>query len=163
MYYGEIKHYDIANGEGVRVSLFVSGCRNHCEGCFQPETWDFKYGQPFTKEVMCELYGELANPYIDGLSILGGDPFEPENESELTPFLRKLKSAMPTKTVWVYTGYLYEDLKDHEMMQYIDVLVDGRFEIERRNISLRFRGSENQRILDVKRSLAEGVPVLYME
>lgn len=162
MNYGQIKYYDIANGEGVRVSLFVSGCRNHCKGCFQPETWDFNYGKPFTREVQCMLYGEIASPHISGISILGGDPFEPENEKKLVPFLCKLKSAMPSKTVWVYTGYLYENLSHHEMMEYIDVLVDGKFEEDKKDISLAFRGSSNQRIIDVPASLRVGLPVELM-
>ena len=166
MNYGAIKNCDIANGSGVRVSLFVSGCRNHCPGCFQPETWNFAYGQPFTGETEEELLRLLKPGYINGLTLLGGDPFEPENQCALLPFLRKVRAAYPEKDVWAYTGYTWEQLTSGvhrvrlpetvEMLNLIDILVDGPFVQEKKNIRLHFRGSENQRFIDVKRSLASG-------
>ena len=166
MNYGTIKNCDIANGEGVRVSLFVSGCRNHCPGCFQPETWDFRCGQPFKTETEEELLRLLEPSYINGLTLLGGDPFEPENQRALLPFLRKMKAALPRKTVWAYTGYTLEQLTsgEHrvslpettELLSMIDVLVDGPFIEAKKDIRLRFRGSSNQRVIDVQRSIAAG-------
>ena len=161
MNYGAIKRFDIADGEGVRVSLFVSGCRNRCKGCFQPETWDFSYGNPFTPAVEDELLEALKPPFIAGLTVLGGEPFEEENQLCLTPFLRRVKEAFPQKTIWCYTGYIYErDLLPpaadkhtavtEEMLSYIDVLVDGPYIESLRDISLAFRGSRNQRILRLK-------------
>ena len=164
MNYGAIKNCDIANGEGVRVSLFVSGCRNHCPGCFQPETWDFDYGQPFTAETESELLRLLKPRYINGLTLLGGDPFEPENQRALLPFLRRMKGALPGKTVWAYTGYTWEQLTsgEHrvslpetmELLSLIDVLVDGPFVEMKKDIRLRFRGSANQRVINVQNSIA---------
>ena len=166
MNYGTIKNCDIANGEGVRVSLFVSGCRNHCPGCFQPETWDFRCGQPFKTETAEELLRLLEPSYINGLTLLGGDPFEPENQCALLPFLRKMKATLPRKTVWAYTGYTWEQLTsgEHrvslpetmELLSMIDVLVDGLFIEAKKDIRLRFRGSSNQRVIDVQRSIAAG-------
>lgn len=164
MYYGNIKKTDIADGDGVRVSLFVSGCRNCCKGCFQPETWDFKYGTEFTKETENQILEFLRPSYISGLTVLGGEPFEEENQRILAPFLRKVKETYPSKTIWCYTGYvlekdlLPEDGRKHceatgEMLKYIDILVDGPFIEEQKNISLKFRGSENQRILKLKKIL----------
>ena len=161
MYYGNIKKTDIADGDGVRVSLFVSGCRNCCKGCFQPETWDFKYGTEFTQETENQILEFLRPSYISGLTVLGGEPFEEENQRILAPFLRKVKETYPSKTIWCYTGYvlekdlLPEDGRKHceatgEMLKYIDILVDGPFIEEQKNISLKFRGSENQRILKLK-------------
>ena len=160
MKYGAIKKIDIANGLGVRVSLFVSGCRNHCDGCFQPETWDFEYGQPFTKEVEEEILEALRPSWIQGLSILGGEPMEPENENVLLPFIKRLKETYPKKDIWLYSGYTYEELKGRKLLQYVDVLVDGRFEEKLRDPSLAFRGSSNQRILNVPASLKAGFAVL---
>lgn len=170
MYYGEIKNCDIANGVGVRVSIFVSGCRNHCPGCFQPETWNFKYGSPYTKETEKEILDMLKPGYIDGLTLLGGDPFEPENQSALIPLLREFHRLYPQKNVWAFTGYLFEDLtagKEHpcceytkEMLSLIDVLVDGPYKEDLHDISLQFRGSSNQRIIDVKKSLEEGKVII---
>ena len=164
MYYGNIKKTDIADGDGVRVSLFVSGCRNCCRGCFQPETWDFKYGTEFTQETENQILEFLRPSYISGLTVLGGEPFEEENQRILAPFLRKVKETYPSKTIWCYTGYvlekdlLPEDGRKHceatgEMLKYIDILVDGPFIEEQKNISLKFRGSENQRILKLKEIL----------
>ena len=168
MYYGEIKNCDIANGIGVRVTLFVSGCTNRCPGCFQPETWDFDYGQPFTAETEEKLLQMLAPSYINGLTLLGGDPFEPDNQRALTPFLHRVRERYPKKTIWAFTGFLYEDLAagkvglhSRALLGELDVLADGPFVLEKKNISLRFRGSENQRILDVPASLRAGRAVLW--
>ena len=141
MNYGAIKKNDIANGIGVRVSLFVSGCRNHCDGCFQPQTWDFDYGLPFTKEREEEILKALRPSWIQGLSILGGEPMEPENENVLLPFIKRVKETYPKKDIWLYSGYTYEELKGRKILQYVDVLVDGRFEEKLRDPSLAFRGS----------------------
>ena len=172
MNYGEIKNFDIANGEGVRVSLFVSGCTHHCKNCFNPETWNFDYGQPFTEETEQKLLKELAPDYINGLSLLGGEPFEPANQAALLPFLKRFKAMYPDKTVWCYSGYLFDkellgesrarcEYTD-EMLSLIDVLVDGEFVQELYNISLQFRGSSNQRIIDVQKSLSEGRVIEYV-
>ena len=161
MYYGAIKENDIANGPGVRVSLFVSGCRNRCKGCFQPETWNFEYGERYTFRTTDEILDALELNHITGLSILGGDPMEPENVDCITRLSRGVKGFYPDKTIWVYTGYLYEDLKDLEIMEYIDVLVDGPFIEDLKDISLQFRGSSNQRIIDVKETRKRGEIVLW--
>ncbi|MCR5054098.1 MAG: anaerobic ribonucleoside-triphosphate reductase activating protein [Lachnospiraceae bacterium] len=161
MNYGNIKYYDIANGEGVRTTLFVSGCTHHCKGCFQPETWDFNYGQEFTVDTVYEIVKSLEPDYIAGLTVLGGEPFEPENQKALVGLLRTVKERYPAKTIWCYTGYTYEtdilseDGKAHceatsDMLKYIDVLVDGEFIEAKKDISLRFRGSSNQRIIELK-------------
>ena len=166
MNYGEIKNYDIANGEGVRVSLFVSGCTHHCKNCFNPETWSFEYGKPFTKETEDYIIECLSPDYIDGLSLLGGEPFEPQNQEALLPFLRRVKNELPNKNIWCYTGYLFDsellsesrarcEFTD-EMLSLIDVLVDGEFVQALHDISLAFRGSSNQRIIDVQKSLETG-------
>ncbi len=152
MNYGRINKNDIANGPGVRVSLFVSGCRNHCKGCFQPETWDFNYGEEFTLKTFLEIDNALDFEHITGLTILGGDPFEPENIEIVTELCRLVHINNRGKTIWIYTGYLYEDLKDLEIMNYIDVLVDGPFMENLKDISLQFRGSSNQRIIDIPRT-----------
>ncbi len=171
MYYGSIEDCDIANGEGVRVTLFVSGCTNHCEGCFQPQTWDFHYGEEFTKETEDKLIEMLGKGYIDGLTVLGGEPFEPENQECLLPFLKRVKAEYPGKNIWVFTGFTYELLKTEgshprcactdEMLSLIDILVDGRFVLAKKNISLQFRGSENQRVIDVPKTLAAGEVVIW--
>ena len=172
MYYGEIKNFDIANGEGVRVSLFVSGCTHHCKNCFNPETWNFDFGQPFTEETEELILKELAPDYINGLSLLGGEPFEPSNQAVLLPFLRRVKELFPNKTIWCYSGYLFDKELlsesrarcEHtdEMLSLIDVLVDGEFMQELYSITLQFRGSSNQRIIDVKKSLQSGKVVEYV-
>lgn len=172
MNYAEIKDFDIANGEGVRVSLFVSGCTHHCKNCFNRETWDFGYGKPFTAEVEDGIIEMLRPDYISGLSLLGGEPFEPSNQEVLLPFLRRVRKLYPDKTIWCYTGYLFDkDLLSEsrarcvftdEMLSLIDVLIDGEFVQELYNISLQFRGSSNQRIIDVKKSLASGTVVDYI-
>lgn len=150
MNYNVVKKTDIANGPGVRVSLFVSGCRNRCKGCFQPETWDFGYGKPFTKKTESELFRTLRPSWIQGLSILGGDPMEPENRNALLPFLKRLKLWMPEKDVWIYTGYRYEELEGLSILEYVDVLVDGPFMEEQKEAGLLFRGSRNQRLLIIE-------------
>lgn len=171
MNYGEIKKYDIANGEGVRVSLFVSGCTHHCKNCFNFETWDFNYGKPFTKETEDEIIDSLSHDYIDGLTLIGGEPFEPQNQRALLPFVKKVKEKYPNKTVWCYSGYLFDkellgesrarcECTD-EMLGLIDVLVDGEFKQDLYDISLSFRGSSNQHIIDVPKSLKTGKIVLY--
>ncbi len=171
MHYGNIKKFDIADGIGVRVSLFVSGCTHHCPGCFQPETWDFNYGELFTVGTENEIIEALSPEYIDGLTILGGEPFEPQNQEVLLPFIKKVKKLFPEKTIWVYSGYTLEELLSpsrarceftDEILSLIDVLVDGEFKQELKNISLQFRGSLNQRIIDVKKTLQNGEIVLYL-
>lgn len=170
MHYGNIKKLDIANGDGVRVTLFVSGCRNHCKGCFQPETWDFAYGEPFTADTVETILEALAPSYVEGLTLLGGEPFEPENQRELTQLLQRVKQRYPQKNVWCFSGYTLEEILSNghphcevtaEMLSMIDVLVDGRFVEEQKDISLKFRGSGNQRILDVRRSLQAGHAIAY--
>ena len=173
MHYGEIKNCDIANGEGVRISLFVSGCTNHCENCFQPQTWDFNYGIPFTKETEDELLCLLAPDYINGLTLLGGGPFEPDNQRALLPFLHRVRQELPQKNIWSFTGFTWEELHTpgsyprcevtDELLSLLDVLVDGRFVEALHDISLRFRGSSNQRIIDVRKTLASGTLTLWDE
>ena len=160
MHYGAIKKTDIANGSGVRVSLFVSGCRNHCKGCFQPQTWDFEYGQPFTKDTEDEIIKALCPSWIQGFSILGGEPMEPENQKTLLPFIKRIRQKYSDKDIWLYSGYVYEEIKGFELLQYVDVLVDGPFMEEMKDPSLAFRGSRNQRILNVPESLKAGKAVL---
>lgn len=163
MNYAKIKKIDIANGPGVRVSLFVSGCRNHCKGCFNPETWDFNYGKPFTMRVIDEILEALAPEHIAGLTVLGGDPMEPENIIGVDALCRAVKEKYPDKTIWIYTGYVYERLKNVvNVMDYIDVLVDGPFIEGLKDISLRFRGSSNQRIIDIPATRASGEVVEVM-
>ena len=171
MNYCGIKKCDIANGQGVRVTLFVSGCTHHCKGCFQPETWDFGYGDAFTEDVEKEIMEYLAPDYIKGLTLLGGEPFEPENQRVLVKFIKKVREAYPQKSIWCYTGYLLDEelLKPSrarcevtdEMLSYIDVLVDGEFVLEKKNISLKFCGSENQRLIDLVPTLEKGEIVLW--
>lgn len=173
MNYAEIKRTDIANGEGVRVSLFVSGCRRHCKNCFNQIAWDFDYGNPFTEEVEESIIESLSPGYIRGLTLLGGDPFEPENQRALVPFLEKVRARLPQKDIWCFTGYTFspdghirEKQADCEVtakfLSMLDVLVDGRFVEELKDIRLTFRGSSNQRVIDVKRSLESGSIVLYL-
>lgn len=172
MNYAEIKTHDIANGEGVRVSLFVSGCTHHCKNCFNEIAWDFGYGKPFSEETESFLMNALAPDYIAGLSLLGGEPFEPQNQRGLLPFIERFKKQFPQKSIWCYTGYTYEKgrLKEErancevteKLLSYLDVLVDGRFVEELKDIRLKFRGSSNQRVIDVKRSLEHNSTVLYL-
>ena len=172
MNYGEIKKTDIANGEGVRVSLFVSGCRRHCKNCFNKVTWDFGYGKPFTEETQKELLDALAPAHIAGLTLLGGDPMEPENQRALLPFVKRVRRELPQKTIWCYTGYTFREgaLEEQEancevtkeLISLLDVLVDGRFIEELKDIRLVFRGSSNQRVIDVQNTLKSGNVVLYL-
>ena len=147
MYYGTIRKVDVANGPGVRVSLFVSGCRNHCRGCFNPEAWDFHFGKPFTNETEDVIIEALRPSWIQGLSILGGDPFEEENENELIPFVKRVKKELPDKDIWIYSGYTFDELEGRELLRYADVLVDGPFIEDEKDAGLAFRGSRNQRII----------------
>ena len=173
MNYATIKYYDIANGPGVRVSLYVSGCRNHCKGCFNPATWDFKYGEPFTEDVIQKIFKGLEPDYIKGFSLLGGDPFEPENQLALVDFMERLKKQFPDKSVWAWTGYNFEaDLLAGKkgdidvtmrILKCLDVLVDGRFVEDLKNPDLLFRGSSNQRVILVKPSLEKDEVVLWDE
>lgn len=173
MHYGNIKMYDIADGEGCRVTLFVSGCTNCCEGCFQKETWDFCYGREYTQETEDHILELLNNENIQGLTLLGGEPFEPENQRELVKLLRRVRKELPEKDIWSYTGFvlekdLLEGQRKHtevtdEMLSYLDVLVDGPFVLSKKNISLYFRGSENQRVIDMCKTRKEKQIVLYHE
>ena len=168
MNYATIKNCDIANGPGVRVSLFVSGCTHRCPGCFNEVAWDFDYGQPFTEETIESLLDMLRPSYIRGLTLLGGEPFEPRNQADVVKLLRRIKAELPEKSIWAFSGYLFEkdmlsgrigDLTEY--LSCLDVLVDGPFVQAKKNLNLRFRGSENQRIIDVKASLAEGRTILW--
>lgn len=173
MNYAAIKRRDIANGTGVRVSLFVSGCTHHCKGCFNEEAQDFHYGQPFTREVEDRLLEDLSPSFVNGLTLLGGEPFEPENQRALLPFLRRVRECLPEKDIWAYSGYGYErDLLGEsrarceatdQLLSLIDVLVDGEFVEELKDISLRFRGSSNQRLIDLPKSRAAGHVVLWSD
>jgi len=165
MNYAVIKKFDIANGPGVRVSLFVSGCRHHCKNCFNKEAWDFKYGNPFTDDTADEIINALKPSHIQGFSLLGGEPFEPENQPELATLLERIKKELPQKDIWCYSGFLFEDIHGgkvgecntaNKMLSNIDVLVDGKFVEELKGADLIFRGSSNQRIIDVKKSLENG-------
>ena len=166
MNYADIKYCDVANGKGVRVSLFVSGCTHYCKGCFNEEAWNYYYGKPFTEDTIQQVIGYLDKPYIAGLSLLGGEPFEHVNQQGLLPLLREVKKRFPDKNVWCYTGYDFEkDIlnvmakkwqETEEMLSYIDILVDGEFVEELKNPSLQFKGSSNQRIIEVQPSLAAG-------
>ena len=170
MNYAKINKNDIANGIGIRVTLFVSGCTHFCKGCFNQEAWDFEFGEPFTEAVQNELLEALNHSYISGLTLLGGEPMEPQNQRALLPFLKALKEKYPQKTVWCYSGYTLEELTGNsrarcevtdEMLSLIDVLVDGEFVEELKDISLRFRGSANQRLIDLKATLENGEVVLW--
>ena len=170
MYYSVIKNCDIANGPGVRVVLFVSGCRHHCPGCFQPQTWDFSYGQPFTQDTVDELLRLLQPDYIAGLTLLGGEPMEPENQPVLLDLVRQVKAAYPEKNIWCFSGYLYDDLAagkigdgavTRALLGLVDVLVDGEFVLAKKKLQLRFRGSENQRLIDLRKTEQAGHVVLW--
>lgn len=170
MNYGQVFYADTANGIGARISLFVSGCTHHCPGCFNEETWDFNFGDPFTREVEDDIIEHLRPSYIDGLSLLGGEPMEAQNQRALLPFLERVKHEVPHATVWIYSGYTFEELLDTEnrrchteatrrILELADILVDGKFILAEKDMKLRFRGSRNQRILELKESLKENRPV----
>ena len=172
MYYGAIKKSDIANGEGIRVSLFVSGCRNRCPGCFQPETWDFTYGKHFDRHAAEEIFSALDNPSVRGITILGGEPLEPENQPEVLALIREVKDRFPGKTVWLYTGATYEQLAAEadnryntenikEILSLVDILVDGPYIENEKSLGLRFRGSKNQRVIDMNSTRKEGRVVIW--
>lgn len=171
MHYGTLKTCDIANGPGVRVSLFVSGCRNCCPHCFQKETWDFEYGTPFTQDTIDDILNFLAPNHIQGLTILGGEPMEPSNQEGLIPLVTQVRAQFPEKPIWCYSGYTYEDLtatSGHPvtihtpyLLEKIDVLVDGRFIEHEKDITLRFRGSKNQRLIDLHATKKQGELVLW--
>ena len=171
MFYANIKNYDIANGLGVRVSLFVSGCTHHCKGCFNEEAWDFSYGKEFTKEVEDQILKMLEPSYIKGLTLLGGEPMEKVNQRALLPFIKRYKEMYPDKNLWCFTGYTLEEdlLKESrarcevtdELLSYIDVLVDGEFILEKLDIALKFRGSDNQRIINLPETLKQGKTILF--
>jgi len=174
MYYGAIKKNDVADGPGVRVALFVSGCTHHCEGCFQPETWNFEYGNVYTDKVTDEIIEAMKPAYISGFTLLGGEPFEPVNQRELVKVLHRIRDTYPNKNIWCFSGYLYDELSGQiegtgrarcevtdEMLSMIDVLVDGEFELAKRSLMLKFRGSENQRLIDLRKTEEEGQVVLW--
>ena len=170
MNYAIIKNCDIANGPGVRISLFVSGCTHHCKGCFNEVAWDFDYGEPFTEQTIQKILELMKPNYIQGLTLLGGEPFEPQNQLPLVKLLRAVKKAYPHKSIWAFSGYLFEKITSHtlgdwpvteEFLSYLDVLVDGPFVEEKKNLSLRFRGSENQRLIDMPSTLRNGKVVLW--
>ena len=166
MHYGEIKERDIANGIGVRVSLFVSGCTNRCEGCFNKQTWDFNFGEPYTKKTQDKIIELLKPDFVTGLTLLGGEPFEPKNQEELLKLTNRVKNELPQKNIWCYTGFTLERLLNEEdychspftleLLDNIDVLVDGKFEENKKNIRLKFRGSENQRLIDMNKTRSMG-------
>lgn len=170
MNYAAIKKCDIANGPGVRVSLFVSGCTHHCAGCFQPETWDFDYGEPFTEAVKDKILSLLQPDYIEGLTLLGGEPFEPDNQAALVELTAAVRERLPKKTIWAFSGYTLPQLEARTgetgavtrlLLSHLDVLVDGPFIEAKKNLSLRFRGSENQRLIDLRKSGEEGKVILW--
>lgn len=173
MNYAKINDYDIANGIGVRVSLFVSGCTHHCKGCFNPETWDFCYGQKFTEETEEHILHALQPDYIKGLTLLGGEPFEKANQKDLCHLIKRVKQTFPNKNIWCYSGYLFDqDLCEggkvfteytKDMLKNIDVLVDGEFVLELKNLKLKFRGSSNQRIIDIQKSIKENKVILIAD
>lgn len=171
MNYGQVFYADTANGIGCRVSLFVSGCTHHCAECFNQETWDFKYGVPFDRDAEDDIIENLKPMYIDGLSLLGGEPMEIENQKVLRPFLERVKAESPHSTVWIYSGYTWEELRDpqnrrchsedtEKILAIADVLVDGKFERDKKDLTLLFRGSSNQRVIDVQKSLKAGEVIL---
>lgn len=170
MNYATIKWHDVSNGPGVRVSLYVSGCRNKCKNCFNPETWDFAYGQPFDGAVQAKILETLAPAYMNGLTVLGGEPMEPENQADLLPFLRHYKTRYPDKPLWLFTGYTLEELQpggirctEHTegILELLDILVDGRFVEELKDLKLRFRGSSNQRLIDMNKTRMNGEVTIW--
>jgi anaerobic ribonucleoside-triphosphate reductase activating protein len=173
LHYATIKNCDIANGPGVRISLFVSGCTHRCKGCFNEVAWDFEYGEPFTQETVDYILSLLAPSYVKGLTLLGGEPFEPQNQPALVDLLRQVKAKYPEKSIWAFSGYLFDRdmlsgrLGDsavlNEFLGYLDVLVDGPFVESKKDLTLRFRGSSNQRLIDVPASLSSGTVVLWQD
>lgn len=175
MNYATIKWTDIANGEGVRISLFVSGCTHHCKNCFNQVAWDFSYGNVFDEETQARIFEGLKSGYIAGLSLLGGEPLEPQNQEALYPFVKRVRERFPNKTIWCYTGFVLDEktgvltnvakntLYTQRLISLFDVLVDGPFVEELKDIRLKFRGSSNQRVIDVKKTLASNQVVLYLE
>ena len=162
MHYATIKQFDVANGPGIRVSLFVSGCNHKCKGCFNQEAWDFEYGSPFTQETIETILTYLEPDYIAGFTLLGGEPLEPSNQEALLPLLKLIKNKFPSKTIWCYTGYDYVlDELNKELLSYIDILVDGKFVEELKNLQLKFKGSSNQRMIHVQESLNSGKLILW--
>ena len=171
MNYADIKKADVANGLGVRVSVFVSGCNHHCKNCFNQEAWDFNYGKEFTQKEIDKVIEELDHPYVSGLSLLGGEPLEHTNQKGLLPLVKKVKEKFPDKNIWCYTGYTFDkDVVDRmcktweetpELLSYLDVIVDGKFEEDKKDLKLRFRGSSNQRVIDVQKSLKAKKTVLF--
>jgi len=171
MNYATIKETDIANGTGVRVSIFVSGCTHHCKECFNPEAWDFNYGEPYTEEVEKKILDACNHSYINGLSLLGGEPMHPANVETVAKLAKRFKELYPDKTIWCYSGYTLEELVQRQdssgynnsttqLLHLLDVLVDGKFEIEKKDLSLKFRGSSNQRVIDMNKTNATGKVVL---
>ncbi len=170
MHIGEIITADSANGLGIRVSIFVSGCTNRCKGCFQPQTWDFEYGRPYTPEIEDLIISELSKSYYDGLTILGGEPFEQSNQREIVKLIRRIRTELPDRNIWIYTGFTYDkDLVKggcryiectDEILDNTDILVDGKFVEELKKITLKFRGSSNQRIIDMRKTRASGKVIL---
>ena len=174
MHYATIKYCDIANGEGVRTSLFVSGCRHHCKECFNQVAWDFQYGEEFTKDVEDKIISSLSPSYIRGLTLLGGEPMERENQEPLLTFLRRVRACLPEKDIWIYSGFTFEELLgkkesrafspiSEEILRLCDVLVDGRFVLEEKDISLQFRGSRNQRIIDLRSTFEKGSITIWKD
>ena len=173
MHYAAIKDCDVANGPGVRISLFVSGCTHHCKGCFNQEAWDFDYGHPFTQDTIDRILKMLSPSYIKGLTLLGGEPFEPQNQGPIVDLLRQVKARFPEKSIWAFSGYLFDRdilsgrLGDWEItkeyLSYLDVLVDGPFVEAKKDLMLRFRGSSNQRLIDVQKSLAVGTVIEWAD
>lgn len=171
MNYADIKQYDVANGPGIRVSVFVSGCTHYCKGCFNAEAWDFHYGHPFTEETVADILRYMEPSYVKGLTVLGGEPMEPQNQPGVLKLLEKVKEAYPEKSVWLFSGYDYEkDIlgrmwdeipETKHILSYVDVLVDGEFVEELKNLALRFKGSSNQRTISVQESLKTGAVILY--
>ena len=168
MHFASIKNFDVANGVGVRVSLFVSGCNHHCKGCFNEEAWDFNYGKEFSEEEVNKIIDMLKPDYIKGLTLLGGEPMELVNQEGILPLVKKVKEIYPNKTIWCYSGFTFDQIMKmcenwsttRELIKYFDVLVDGKFDIEKKDLSIKFRGSSNQRIIDMKESLKENRVVL---
>ncbi|MDD6102725.1 MAG: anaerobic ribonucleoside-triphosphate reductase activating protein [Clostridiales bacterium] len=166
MNYGEIKYFDVANGPGIRTSLFVSGCTHHCKNCFNAKTWDFNYGEPFTDRQIDDIITSLMPEYVNGFTLLGGEPFEPVNQKGILPLLRRIKKELPSKSIWIFTGYLFDREiigemvgnipETEEILKLTDVIIDGRFVEELKNLNLKFKGSSNQRTIDVQKSLKTG-------